>query len=73
MTETLAAILLLFTGEMVLKEYPFKGTVWECLEYGDQLRVELSEYKELGLQGQPAEQGWYLKDGRGTWQGFMCK
>ena len=63
----------MFNGEMVLKEYPFKGTVHECVEYGEELRVELSDftwdYKGRG----PMSHGWYLKDGRGTWQGFMCK
>ena len=73
MTETLVAILLMFNGEMVLKEYPFKGTVHECFEYGEQLREERSEYKELGLSGQAIDQGWYLKEERGTWQGIICK
>ena len=45
----------------------------ECFERGDKLRLELSEYKELGLNGSGMDQGWYLNDGRGTWQGFICK
>jgi hypothetical protein len=73
MTETLVAILLMFNGEMVLKEYPFEGSMMECFERGDKLRLELSEYKELGLNGSGMDQGWYLNDGRGTWQGFICK
>ncbi len=72
MITKLIAILLMFNGEMVLKEYPFTGDVMECLEYGDQLRLELSEYKELGLRGLANEQGWYLNDGRGTWHGVIC-
>ena len=65
-------IILLFNGEMVLKKYPFNGTVHECFKYGDELRDELSNhtwnYKNRG----PISHGWYLKDGSGTFQGFIC-
>ena len=71
MITKLIAILLMFNGEMVLKEYPFKGTVHECFEYGDKLRVELSTHR--WVEEDLMKSGWYLNDGRGTWQGFMCK
>tara|TARA_R100001132_G_C3187533_1_gene41040 strand:+ start:204 stop:455 length:252 start_codon:yes stop_codon:yes gene_type:complete len=82
MVKEIVLIILLFNGEMLLKPYDFivgssirshwKGTVHECFTYGDTLREELSEYKEFGLTGKAIDQGWYLYDGTGTWQGFMC-
>ena len=30
---------------MSLPSFPFEGTVMECLDYGDQLRVELSTHR----------------------------
>ena len=89
MVKEIVIILLLFNGEMLLKPYDliigssirsrWGGTVMECLDYGDKLRLELSTYLEFGLTGQPIDhhgraidQGWYLNDGTGTWQGYYC-
>ena len=60
----------MFNGEMVLKEYPFKGTVSECFEHGEKLRIELSTHQ--WVDEDLMKSGWYLNDGRGTWQGFIC-
>ena len=72
MVTKIIIIILLFNGEMVLKKYAFNGNVYECLEYGDTLRIKLSihtwNYKDRG----PMSHGWYLKDGSGTFQGFIC-
>ena len=82
MVKEIVLIILLFNGEMLLKPYNLiigssirshlGGTVHECFEYGDQLRNELSNhtwnYKNRG----PMSHGWYLKDGSGTFQGFIC-
>lgn len=68
MVKSIVLILLLFNGDLVLKEVKFDGTLMECLAHGDTLREELAEYKELGM-----DQGWYLKDGPGTFQGIICK
>ena len=76
MVKEIVLIILLFNGEMLLKPYDFivgnsihsrwKGTVHECLDYGDKLREELSTYnEEINV--------WFLKDGKGTWQGFICQ
>ena len=83
MVKEIILIILLFNGEILLKPYGliigssirshWGGTVMECLKYGDQLREELSEYKEFGLTGKAIDQGWYLHDGTGTWQGFICQ
>ena len=76
MVKELVLIILLFNGEMLLKPYNliigrsihshWKGTVIECLDYSDKLRVELSTYNE-------EINAWFLKDGMGTWQGFICQ
>ena len=42
------------------------GTVHECFEYGDKMRVELATYSD-------ERNAWFLNDGSGTWQGFICE
>ena len=67
MVKEIVLIILLFNyGELSLPSFPFEGTVMECLAYGDQLREELATYNE-------EHNIWFLNDGLGTWQGFMCK
>ena len=44
--------------------------VSECLQYGDDHREAIAEYKEFK---DVLKNGWYLKDGRGTIQGHMCE
>ena len=66
MVKEIVLIILLFNGEMSLPPFPFKGTVMECFAYGDKLRVELSTYNE-------ERNVWFLNDGSGTWQGFICQ
>jgi len=65
MVKEIVLIVLLFNGELKLTPFPFKGTVMECLEHGDQLRTELATYDERNI--------WFLNDGPGTWQGFICQ
>ena len=66
MVKEIVLIVLLFNGELKLTPFPFKGTVMECLEHGDKLRVELATYND--------EQNiWYMNHGPGTWQGFICQ
>ena len=45
-------------------------SVHECLQYGDDHREAIAEYKEFDDN---LKNGWYLKDGRGTIQGHMCE
>ena len=67
MVKEIVLIILLFSyGELSLPSFPFEGTVHECFEYGDKLRVEYATYNE-------ERNAWFLKDGIGTWQGFICK
>ena len=65
MVKEIVLIILLFNGELSLPSFPFKGTTMECLEHGDKLRVELATYDERNI--------WFLNDGPGTWQGFICQ
>ena len=66
MVKEIVLILLLVNGELSLPSFAFKGTVHECFEYGDKMRVELATYNN-------ERNAWLLNDGSGTWQGFICK
>ena len=65
MVKEIVLIILLTNGELSLPSFPFEGTVMECLEHGDKLRVELATYDERNI--------WFLNDEPGTWQGFICE
>ena len=71
MIKELIVIVLLFNGELSLVSFPFQGDVHECFSYGDKLREELSTHK--WVEEDMMKSGWYLKNGMGTWHGFMCK
>ena len=45
--------------------------VHECLLFADDHRETITTYKEYPED--PMKQGWYLNDGRGTWQGVICE
>ena len=70
MVKEIILIVLLFNGEVSLRYFPFEGTVHECFEYGAELRMELTEHK--WIEEDIMKSGWYLKDGTGIWQGFIC-
>ncbi len=44
--------------------------VHECLMLGDDHREAISTYKEFD---DAMRNAWYLNDGRGTIQGFICE
>ena len=71
MTKEIVLIILLINGELSLPSFPFEGTMHECFAYGDKLREELSTHK--WVEEDMMKSGWYLNDGIGTFQGFMCK
>ena len=81
MVKEIIIIVLLFNGEMLLKPYNLilgssirshvGGATMKCLEHGDQLRVELSTHR--WVEEDLIKSGWYLNDGSGTWQGFICE
>ena len=66
MVKEIVLIILLINGELSLPSFPFEGTVHECFEYGDKMRVELAAFNE-------EQNAWFLNDGIGTWQGFICQ
>ena len=51
--------------------FPFEGNMHECFAYGDELREELSTHR--WVEEDIMKSGWYLNEGIGTWQGFICK
>jgi len=66
MVKEIILIILLINGELSLPSFPFEGTVMECLEHGDKMRVELATYNnERNI--------WFLNDEPGIWQGFICE
>ena len=72
MAKTLIILVLLFDGTLVQEKYELgrEMPVSECLQYGDDHREAIAEYKEFQNN---LKNGWYLKDGRGTIQGHMCE
>ena len=81
MVKEIVLIILLFNGETLLKPYNLiigssvrshlGGTVMECLNYGDKLRFELSTHR--WIEEDIMKSGWYMTDGSGTWQGYICR
>ena len=65
MVKEIVLIILLFNGELKLTPLPFKGTMMECLEHGDKMRIELATYDERNI--------WFLNNRIGMWQGFICQ
>jgi hypothetical protein len=70
MVKTLVILILLFDGTLLKEEYALSRPmdVHECLMFADDHREAIAQYMDIGIK-----QGWYLKDGRGTWQGVLCK
>ena len=73
MAKTLVILILLFDGTLLKESYELARLmdVHECLLFADNHREAISTYKEF--EDNPMKQGWYLNDGRGTVQGFICE
>ncbi len=71
MVKTLIVLILLFDGTLVKEQLHFdkEVTVLECLEFADQYREEIATH--FWVKG-VMKSGYYLNDGRGTVQGFIC-
>ena len=71
MVKTLVILILLFDGTLLKESYELARPmdVHECLLFADDHREALSTYKEFE---DVMKNGWYLNDGRGTVQGFIC-
>jgi len=65
MTKTLIILILLFDGELVKQKFelPIQMSVYECLSFSEKYRETIATYRD---------NHYYLNDGRGTIQGFMC-
>ena len=72
MAKTLIILVLLFDGSLIQEKYELTRPmdVHECLLFADDHREAISTYKEFD---DAMKNGWYLNDGRGTVQGFMCE
>jgi len=71
-------IILLFTGQTYLQPFSYKPTstdndqiVLSCSERAEELRETLAKHY-WEKDGNPRAQGWYLEDGTGTFQGYIC-
>ena len=72
MVKTLVILILLFDGTLVKERLDFLKPVevHECLMYADEHREAIATYKEFD---DAQKNGYYLNDGRGTIQGFICE
>ena len=72
MVKTLVILILLFIGTLIQEKYPLSRPmeVYECLLFADDHREAIATYREFE---DPMRDGFYLNDGRGTWQGVICE
>ena len=72
MVKTLVILILLFDGTVLKESYDLTRPmeVHECLMYADEHREAIATYKEFD---NAKKNGYYLNDGRGTWQGVICE
>ena len=71
MIKTLVVLILLFDGRVIQEQLWFNKpvTVLECLEFSDKHREEIASHFWVK---NVMKSGYYLNDGRGTIQGFIC-
>jgi len=71
MIKTLVVLILLFDGRVVQEQLWFNKpvTILECLEFSDKHREEIASH--IWVKN-VMKSGYYLNDGRGTIQGFIC-
>ena len=83
--KTMIVIMLLFNGEVEFKKYKYKPQDYDgikgitneeiiisCSDFADKKREEISEFTWEYKNRGPLSHGWYLKNGKGTWQGYIC-
>ena len=71
MAKTLIILILLFDGTLIKETLEFTKPVdvHECLMFADDHRESIATNKD----NNDVTSGWYLNDGRGTVQGFICE
>ena len=72
MVKTLIILILLFNGTLIKETYTLGKhmNLHECLLFANDHREAITTYKEFD---DPMKNGYYLNDGRGTWQGVICE
>ena len=72
MCKTLIILILLFDGTLIKEvlEFTRPMTLLECGDFADAHREAIATYKEFD---DAMKNGYYLNDGRGTIQGFICE
>jgi len=72
MIKTLIVLILLFNGKIVKEKLYFAKpvTILECLEFADQHMEDIATHFWVK---NVMKSGYYLNDGRGTIQGFVCE
>ena len=72
MVKTLVILILLFDGTLLQERYDLSRPmdVHECLMFADDHREAIATYREFENS---IRNGFYLNDGRGTVQGFICE
>ena len=72
MCKTLIILILLFDGTLIKEEYELSRPmeVNECAMYANDHKEAIATYKEFH---DAMKNGYYLNDGRGTFQGFICE
>ncbi len=68
----LVLLLLKFDGTMIKEvlEFARPMTLLECWDFADAHREAIATHK--WVEEDLMQSGWYLNDGRGTWQGHIC-
>jgi hypothetical protein len=81
MVKSLLIVILLFNGNLHLEYFELSRQMdlHECLSFADDHREAIATHSWGKQWGAPdfklegIKQGWYLNDGRGTVQGFICQ
>ena len=65
MVKTLIILIILFDGTLVKNKFelPIAMSVHECLDFSEKYRETIAIYRD---------NRYYLKNGKGTLQGFIC-
>ena len=68
MCKYLIILLLSFEGEVIKEKLEFTRpmNVYDCMDFGNDHREQIATYDG-------DKNAWFLYDGRGTFQGFICE
>ena len=68
MCKFIVLLLLSFDGEVIKERLEFTRPidVYDCMDYGNDHREQIATYND-------EKNAWFLNDGRGTFQGFICE